>query len=317
MRKIAALPGVDKGDGGLYNKRNECRGAKRGMRRRIPAAGLLLLLLLWPLGARTEETITACGITVSADATAIDFGEVVVTDIGELVTFLDGMPQLEKVDMYASKLSKTDMDMLFTRYPQITFGWTYRVGDHTVRTDITAFSTLHGTCPDPSHSEREFQWLKFCKGLKAIDVGHNWITDVSFVTHFPELRVLILAVSPITDITPLAELKELEYLELFTNRVTDITPLTELTNLRDLNLKNNPVTDLTPLFGMTWLERLWVGGPRMQKVPKEQIEQLYAALPDCEIDWDSEPTGGTWREHPHYDTIYRMFRTQIYEPFDM
>ena len=287
------------------------------MRRRIPAAGLLLLLLLWPLGARTEETVTACGITVSADATAIDFGEVVVTDIGELVTFLDGMPQLEKVDMYASRLSLTDMDMLFTRYPQITFGWTYRVGDHLVRTDITAFSTLHGSSPDPTHSEREFQWLKFCKGLKAIDVGHNWITDVSFVTNFPELKVLILAVSPITDITPLAELKELEYLELFTNRVTDITPLTGLTNLRDLNLKNNPVTDLTPLFGMTWLERLWVGGPRMEKVPKEQIGQLYEALPDCEIDWDSQPTGGTWREHPHYDTIYRMFRTQVYEPFDM
>lgn len=287
------------------------------MRRKSLAAGLLLLLLLWPLGATAGETVTACGITVSADATAIDFGEVVVTDVDELTTFLDGMPQLETVDMYASKLSKTDMDMLFTRYPQITFGWTYRIGDHTVRTDITAFSTLHGTSPDPTHSEREFQWLKFCKGLKAIDVGHNWITDVSFVTNFPELKVLILAVSPITDITPLAELKELEYLELFTNRVTDITPLTELTNLRDLNLKNNPVTDLTPLFGMTWLERLWVGGSRMQKVPKEQIEQLYAALPDCEIDWDSEPTGGTWREHPHYDTIYRMFRTQVYEPFDM
>ena len=285
------------------------------MRRMIALMAMLAAMLL--SGTACAQTVTGFGLTVPDTATAIDLGEARVTDVDALAAFLRGLPALENVDMYESALTKEQMAYLSEAFPQITFGWTYRVGDHTVRTDITAFSTLHGTCPDPSHSEREFQWLKFCKGLKAIDVGHNWITDVSFVTNFPELKVLILAVSPITDITPLAELKELEYLELFTNRVTDITPLTGLTNLRDLNLKNNPVTDLTPLFGMTWLERLWVGGPRMEKVPKEQIGQLYEALPDCEIDWDSQPTGGTWREHPHYDTIYRMFRTQVYEPFDM
>ena len=276
---------------------------------------LAAFFLLLPLGAWAEGTITACGITVDAGATVIDFGSVRVKDVDALVAMLDQMPQLERVDMYESRLSKTEMDMLFTRYPQITFGWTYYVGDHLVRTDITAFSTLHGSSPDPTHSEREFQWLKFCKGLKAIDVGHNWITDVSFVTNFPELKVLILAISPITDITPLAQLQELEYLELFTNRITDISPLAGLTKLRDLNLKNNPVADLSPLFGMTWLERLWVGGPRMENVPPEQIAQLYEALPDCEIDWDSNPTGGTWRTHPRYDVIYRMFHTQVYEPF--
>lgn len=280
------------------------------------AVWLAALLLLLPLGAWAEETITACGITVDAGAAAIDFGPIRVTDMDELTAMLDRMPKLERVDMFESRLSKTEMDMLFTRYPQITFGWTYRVGDHTVRTDITAFSTLHGSSPDPTHSERDFQWLKFCKGLKAIDLGHNWITDVSFLTSFPELKVLILAVSPITDITPLAQLKELEYLELFTNRITDISPLAELTKLRDLNLKNNPVEDIRPLFGMTSLERLWVGGPRMDKVPRKQIDQLDAALPDCEIDWDSNPTGGAWRTHPRYDVIYRIFHTQVYEPFD-
>ncbi|MGN0996500.1 MAG: leucine-rich repeat domain-containing protein [Candidatus Ventricola sp.] len=280
------------------------------------AVWLLALLLLVPLGAWAEGTITACGITVDAGATAIDFGPVRVTDVDALTEMLDRMPRLERVDMFESKLSKTEMDMLFTRYPQITFGWTYRVGDHTVRTDITAFSTLHGSSPDPTHSERDFQWLKFCKGLKAIDLGHNWITDVSFLTSFPELKVLILAVSPITDITPLAQLRELEYLELFTNRITDISPLAELTKLRDLNLKNNPVEDLSPLFGMTSLERLWVGGPRMEKAPPEQVARLYEALPGCEIDWDSNPTGGTWRTHPRYEVIYRIFHTQVYEPFD-
>lgn len=276
----------------------------------------LAVLLLLPLCAWAEGTITACGITVDAEATAIDFGGTIVRDIKALEAMLDRMPQLTQVDMYASSLSKQEMDELFTRYPQITFGWTYYVGDHKVRTDITAFSTLHGSSPDPIHSERDFQWLKFCKGLKAIDLGHNWIADVSFLTSFPELKVLILGVNRVSDLTPLGQLQELEYLELFTNWFTDITPLTQMTRLRDLNLKNTPVADLSPLFGMKSLERLWVGGPRMANLPGGQREQLSAALPDCEIDWDSNPTAGTWRTHPRYDVIYRIFHTQVYEPFD-
>lgn len=283
--------------------------------KRFAVAALLLLLCVMACSACAQETITACGITVASDAAQIDFGSVRVKDVDALVEMLDQMPQLEKVDMYASRLDKSDMDMLFTRYPQITFGWTYYIGDHLVRTDITAFSTLHGTSPDPSHTEKNFQWLKFCKNLKAIDVGHNAITDISWLSHFPELKVLLLAVNPISDITPLTQLKELEYLELFTTHVTNLTPLKELTSLRDLNVKYNEVFDISPLIEMTWLERLWVG-QRMEDVPQEQIDRLYEALPDCEIDWDSMPTAGTWREHPHYDTIYEMFHTQVYKPFD-
>ncbi|MBP3657032.1 MAG: leucine-rich repeat domain-containing protein [Clostridia bacterium] len=277
-------------------------------------AALLMCFLLASSAALAQGTITACGITVDADAEAIDFGEVKVTDLDALTEMLDAMPHLTQVDMYASRLKKQEMDMLFNRYPQITFGWTYYVGDHLVRTDMTAFSTLHGD--DPGHSEKDFQWLKFCKGLKAIDVGHNWISDVSWLLHFPELKVLILAVGPLADITPLSQLTELEYLELFTNRVTDISPLSQLTNLRDLNIKNNPVRDLSPLFGMTWLERLWVGGERMRHLPQEQIDALYAALPECEIDWENQPTAGTWRTHPHYFTIYEMFHGTQYIPFN-
>ena len=282
--------------------------------KRVWAAALLLLLLVCP--ALAEETITACGITVAADATAIDFGDVRVTDVAELVRMLDAMPQLETVDMYRSRLDKADMDMLFNRYPQITFGWTFKVGDHEVRTDITAFSTLHGTCPDPSHNEKQFQWLKFCKGLKAIDVGHNSVTDISWLTNFPELKVLIIAINRVEDITPLAQLTELEYIELFTNRFSDLTPLKGLTKLRDLNIKNTKVRDITPLMEMPWLERLWLGTGYMKNVPEEQVRMLSEALPDCEIDWKNSPTDGTWREHPHYFTIYEMFHGTEYIPFD-
>ena len=282
------------------------------------AAFLLALMLsaASPVLAQSGEMITACGITVPADAEAIDFGDVRVTDVEALTGMLDAMPQLETVDMYQSRLDKTDMDMLFTRYPQITFGWTFRVGDHEVRTDITAFSTLHGSDPDPSHNEKQFQWLKFCKNLKAIDVGHNSVTDIGWLTNFPELKVLIIAINRVEDISPLAELTELEYIELFTNRFTDLTPLTGLTKLKDLNIKNTKVKDISPLFEMTWLERLWLGTGWMKNVPEEQKKRLSEALPNCEIDWKNSPTDGTWREHPRYFTIYEMFHGTEYIPFD-
>jgi len=286
--------------------------------KKFAAVALLLLLTLaltCPALAQ-EQTISACGITVPADAQVIDFGDIRVTDVEALVAMLDQMPQLETVDMYQSSLSKEEMDMLFTRYPQITFGWTFMVGDHKVRTDITAFSTLHGSDPDPSHNEKQFQWLKFCKGLKAIDVGHNSVTDISWLKNFPELKVLIIAINRVEDISPLAELTELEYIELFTNRFGDLTPLTKLTKLKDLNIKNTKVKDISPLFEMTWLERLWLGTGWMKNIPEEQREMLCEALPDCEIDWKNNPTAGTWREHPRYFTIYEMFHGTEYIPFE-
>lgn len=286
------------------------------MKRFFAAVLLICTLAAAALAAAQGEMITACGITVPADATTIDFGDVRVTDVGALTQMLDAMPQLEVVDMYQSRLEKTDMDMLFTRYPQITFGWTYKVGDHEVRTDITAFSTLHGSSPDPSHNENQFKWLKFCKNLKAIDVGHNSTADISWLTNFPELKVLIIAINRVEDITPLAQLKELEYLELFTNRFSDLTPLTGLTKLKDLNIKNTKVRDISPLYEMTWLERLWLGTGWMKNISEEQKAQLEQALPDCEIDWINNPTAGTWREHPRYFTIYEMFHGTEYIPFE-
>ena len=276
---------------------------------------MLALSLVLGMGACARaESITGCGITVDTEDTAIDFGNVRVTDAQELVELLDQMPNLTQVDMYASSLKRTATDMLFDRYPNITFGWTFWVGDHKLRTDQTAFSTLHGRDPEPAHMSRDFEKLRYCKNLQALDIGHNWVDDLEFLRDLPQLKVLILACNDIVDITPIADLKDLEYLELFTNDITDISPLTELTKLRDLNIKNNPIKDFSVLEKMTWLERLWLG--MNVTISDEQKAAIEAALPSCEIDWDNNPTEGTWRKHPHYFVIYDMFRSPDYVPFD-
>ena len=71
--------------------------------------------------------------------------------------------------------------------------------------------------------------------------------------------------------------------------------------------------DISPLYELPKLERFWCG---YTAVPAEQRTAMEAAHPDCEFDWVSMPTEGTWRKHPHYDTIYQIFHEFVYYPFD-
>ena len=70
--------------------------------------------------------------------------------------------------------------------------------------------------------------LKYCTDLRALDIGHQAITDLSVIgEHLTELRVLIIADNKVTDLTPLSNLRHLHYLEFFVNRVSDLSPLAE------------------------------------------------------------------------------------------
>ena len=271
---------------------------------------LLCLAVLASFAAAEEETDYA-------SVTRLNLGQQRMS-YGAVKSLLEQYPNLEKVDMYATPLTGTQADELAALYPQVEFGWTLKIGtDHLVRTDATAFSTLHrsGT---PGHYTKEMRVLRYCKKLKALDFGHNYVDDISWLTELPELRVLIIAINKITDLTPLAGLEKLEYLEVFSNRVTDISPLQGLTHLMDLNICYNRITDFTPLYGMTWLKRLWInraadrGEPG---VPQDVIETLQKKLPSTEINWQAQPTLGGWREHPHYDVIHERFAGYSYIPF--
>lgn len=282
---------------------------------------LLFALLLTLSVPAAADTVTAYGVAFdpSAEVLDLDAAGLVVKDITELMTLLDQMPNCTTVNMYNSKLTRAQMDTLFDGYPNIFFGWTLKINTHTIRTDTTAFSTLHGHTGkenDPFHTTKQLSVLRYCKNLVALDIGHNDLTSLDFLAELPHLKVLIVAAnySCDGDLTPLASLTELEYLELFSANVKDITPLAGLTNLRDLNLTyNRKLRDISPLYELPNLERFWCG---YTAVPEEQRAAMKAAHPDCEFDWVNMPTEGTWRKHPHYDTIYRTFQETVYYPFD-
>ena len=90
-----------------------------------------------------------------------------------------------------------------------------------------------------------------------------------------------------------------------------------LPELEDLNISYNRISDYSPLYGMTWLKRLWLGKGNTEEgeVPEETVRTLKKMLPECQIDWQSKPTLGGWREHPHYDVIREMFKGSEYIPF--
>lgn len=282
----------------------------------------LVILLLALVPAADADKITFGKFSADSEATALDLGKVVVSDYDAFCRFLDQFPKLKKVNMFATKIRAKQIDMLAKRYPNVEFGWTMLIvgkdHKHTVRTDATAFSTLHND-RSSKHNSSDFELLKYCKNLKALDIGHNNVKDLTFLKNLPELRVLIVACNAITDITPIASLEHLEYLELFKNNITDITPLSGLTSLLDLNICFNRIKDWTPIYPLKKLGRLWIYNSNNysndKPVPKKVVTALKEALPSTHIDSTHYSTMGGWREHPHYDIINKIAQTGVYIPF--
>ncbi len=277
----------------------------------------LLVSLLFVTG--TAETISYGKNTYDLDADSIDLGTKFISNFDEFYTFLDQFHHLKKVDMFATRVTKERIEEMSARYPEIEFGWTIHFAEHTFRTDVTAYSTLH-VAKAKKHGDEYISLVRYCRNLRALDFGHNAVTDLSFLYDLPELRILIISVNQVEDLTPIASLKHLQYLEMFTNKVHDLSPLSGLTELLDLNISWNYIDDLTPILGLKKLERLWtcraINRDTLTNLSEEQIAMIQEAIPGIDIFNGENPTGGTWRQHPRYAVIKRMFRTGVYEPFE-
>ncbi len=276
---------------------------------------LLLIVLMGAVGAlaASEEAFQAPAITFHQ--TYLNLGNQDVRDMDGLVRFLDKHPQLTKVDMYATTLKAEDADHLAVRYPDIAFGWTlHLVDEHVIRTDATAYAINHNN-RSKEHTSEDFRNLQYCTNLKALDLGHNKITDISFLNNLQDLKVLIITCNKITDISPLANLKQLEYLELFKNQIADMSPLAGLSNLLDLNICHNKTDDLTPLYSLKGLERLWIYNSNNYSaddpLPEGRVQALQGALPDCYIDSTHYSTLGGWRTHPRYYVVFNMLHGEL------
>ena len=121
------------------------------------------------------------------------------------------------------------------------------------------------------------------KKVAILDLGYNQISDISPLAELEITWAIDLYNNQISDLTPLAGLTNLKYLFASYNQISDLTPITGLTNLTNLGLEANQITDLTPLKEMTQLKGL---GLRDTPISISQLEELKAALPDCEVFYD-------------------------------
>ncbi|HSK67758.1 MAG TPA: leucine-rich repeat domain-containing protein [Candidatus Limnocylindria bacterium] len=276
---------------------------------------LFLILTSFALPALAQGGAIPAGGRI--DGTVASFPGVQNVDVAALRAFLDANPSLTEVELYEANLGHDEMLALADAYPDVFFGFTIRLAEHTLRTDQTAFSTLHSK-HSKQHTSQDFRVLRLMKRLKALDIGHNAVTDISFLYDLPDIRILIIAINNITDITPVGSLKDLEFLEMFNNQVTDISPLVNNTKLLDLNIGFNRIEDLTPLASLPQLERLWMYSyrRRSQEPTREVREQVRQMLPNTQVNFVNYPTLAGWREHQRYYVLHAVFKNSTWLPWD-
>ncbi len=205
------------------------------------------------------------GITVSSKDTHLNFKRTVISDIQALdkdFEKLEYLPSLTSIDMCGCGVSNEQMAVWRDRYPQCKFIWEITVGtsrrNWTVRTDIQVFSTLLYDKIKLGDENTYKDLFLYCTDLTALDLGHNYIEDISMISNLKKLQGLILTDNPVSDITPLSQLPELVYLELMKTDVKDLTPLQNCKKLTTLNVSNSKVKDLTPILGCSSLKNVQV-----------------------------------------------------------
>ena len=261
-------------------------------------------------GAAVLYELTLFGRTVSTDASELDFSGIrmVLSDVAVIEEALGEFPLLEKVVMCDCGISNEDMAALNDRHENVRFVWRVYFSGFSLRTDDTNFIAARVRNDFPIYSN-DLEVLKYCPDLQALDLGHKNITHLNFLRYVPHLKYLILVENDVNDITPIGELQELTYLEMFWTKCEDISPLQNCKALTDLNISYiycRPAKCLETLVNMPQLERLWYCGNNLDA---GQLEELQAALPDTEMYLApyGEPTGSTWREHPHYFEMRDFF----------
>lgn len=259
--------------------------------------------------------VRAFGHHILWDTDTLDIGYSEYKKITSLTEVMDLLPNLTEVTTYGRVFSDQELCDLKAAYPNVTFHCKFRMAHHTIRTDLTAFCTRHAKYTEKRHTQEDFIAFRHCPDLKALDVGHNAVTDISFLQELPKLQILIMADNQITDLEPIRYQNELVYLELIHNDITDISPLADLTELIDLHIGKCNITDFSPLYGLQKLDRLWLGG---NPITEEQLAELQAHLPNTTINATAitYPTAEGWRQgHPRYLKIVEIFGNDKYIPF--
>ena len=230
---------------------------------------------------------------------------------------LSALPRVKQVDLLEASVPDEEKDALMAAFPGVDFLWRVRFGRWSLRSDVQVFSTmLSGSDSEHRYTSSELEPLfKYCRHLRALDLGHNDLRDLSLLGTLTELQVLILVDNPfLIDIGPLANLTELRYLELFCcYKIQDFSSLSALTLLEDINLCHEGLLKDPSIFdNLTNLKVCWMRGVGFTWAQKQAFREAH---PDARIEFEvykdpQSSTDGGWRATDENVAVRTAFYNQ-------
>ena len=230
---------------------------------------------------------------------------------------MPGLPELSFVDLSSCEPDLDLMRRLYAAYPQVDFLFTFTVGREghrqwQLRSDCTCFSSLWSGSESYRYTEEDYEpLLRFCRHLRALDLGHSDIGDLSLIGQLTELQVLVLADNPrIKDLSPLSNLHDLMYIEIFQcYYIEDFSCFFEMPRMVDMNLSYcENLEDISFLDGMPDFQSGWFRNTKvteeMLKPYRESREGLRFVVGSPE-DWSSIVYG--WRDTERCRAIRHAF----------
>lgn len=149
------------------------------------------------------------------------------------------LPDIRFVDMLACEVTTDDIDRYMEINPDADYLWWVKFGRWVVRSDIQIFSSMRTTDNHYYTNEELYPLLHYCKKMRALDLGHNALTDLTDIGNMTDLQVLIIADNEyLTDLSPLKNLDKLYYLEMFLCiNITDFSGLDGMVSMEDMNCR--------------------------------------------------------------------------------
>ena len=283
---LAAIPSL---------KRIDARGSTEydalvTLRERLPDCEILWT---YPYGGKSypSDTTTLTATTLTGLEDAIRY-----------------LPELETVDLRGVEAGVADLDRLDAVRPGLFFDWEFDFAGARIRTDIAVFSTLRSGFNYHYTDEDLYPLLKYCRRLRALDLGFNAVTDLTLIGELRELEVLILAGNPITDASPLGNLEKLTHLELQRcPKIRSMHFLKKLSRIRELNCCYDQAC-----INLDFLENMPDFSFGMFKFTDVDSDDFYAwvdRFPDATIIiWGSEDaTDSGWQTTPRNHAIRHAF----------
>ncbi len=259
---------------------------------------------------------------IYAQSEYIDISHIDISDV-DIDMIISRLPNVKRLVMCDCGLDNDGYATLQDRHPDIKIVFEIVLDYWTIRTDVVAFSTFKTTAEEFYMNNDDAYYLKYCNELVALDLGHNYVSDLSFLEYMPDLKVLILVdnvkekdgekLYHLTDLSELRYATKLRYLEIFANNVSDMSFLDYMPDLEDLNISYNSVSSIEHMRNMPKIKKLWMEHTYISGAGVSALRQLY---PNARIVSSGEGSVDQgWRSGERYRAVRRMFFENVIDDY--